>query len=162
MTQEAGRQPRHVPVLLHECIENLNIRPDGIYLDGTLGLGGHSYVIASRLTSGRLVGIDRDATAIERAGRRLAPFSEHVTLVHGNFADAAAILDSLGIGAVDGMLFDLGVSSPQLDEAERGFSYTEDARLDMRMDGSAGLSAFDVVNTWDESRLNRILWDYGE
>ena len=163
MTQNALEQtPRHVSVLLRECIDNLNIRPDGIYLDGTLGMGGHSYEIASRLSTGRLVGIDRDATAIERAGRRLAPFAERVTLVHGNFADAAAILDSLGIGSVDGMLFDLGVSSPQLDEAGRGFSYMEDARLDMRMDAGSGLSAYELVNTWDEARLNRILWDYGE
>ncbi len=163
MTHSALEQtPRHVPVLLRECIENLNIRPDGIYLDGTLGMGGHSYEIASRLTTGRLVGIDRDATAIERAGRRLAPFAGCVTLKHGNFADAAAILDSLGIERVDGMLFDLGVSSPQLDEAGRGFSYMEDARLDMRMDSGTGFSAYDLVNTWDEAKLNRILWDYGE
>ena len=154
--------PKHVSVLLPECLEYLNIKPDGVYLDGTLGLGGHSYEIASRLTSGRLIGIDRDETAIERAGRRLAPFSDKITLVHGNFCDAAAILDDLGIGGVDGMLFDLGVSSPQLDEAQRGFSYQHDAPLDMRMDTSAGLTAWDVVNTWDENRLNRIFWDYGE
>ena len=163
MTQEAFVQdPRHYSVLLSECIENLNIKPDGIYLDGTLGMGGHSYQIASRLTTGRLISIDRDETAIERAGRRLAPFGERVTLVHGNFSDAAAILDELGIEAVDGMLFDLGVSSPQLDEIERGFSYMGDAPLDMRMDASDVLTAYDVVNTWDENRLNRILWDYGE
>ena len=154
--------PKHVSVLLQECIDNLNIKPDGLYLDGTLGMGGHSFEIASRLTTGRLICIDRDETAIERAGKRLAPFGEKVKLVHGNFADAAAILDSLGIEGVDGMLFDLGVSSPQLDEAERGFSYMQDAPLDMRMDGSAGLTAYEVVNTWDEKRLNRILWDYGE
>ena len=154
--------PKHVSVLLQECIDNLNIKPDGLYLDGTLGMGGHSFEIASRLTTGRLICIDRDETAIERAGKRLAPFGEKVSLVHGNFADAAAILDSLGIEGVDGMLFDLGVSSPQLDEAERGFSYMQDAPLDMRMDGSAGLTAYEVVNTWDEKRLNRILWDYGE
>ncbi len=153
---------RHVSVLLNECIENLNIRPDGLYVDGTLGLGGHSAEIAKRLTTGLLIGIDRDETAIRRAGERLAPFGERVKLVHGNFSDTAAILDSLGIEAVDGMLFDLGVSSPQLDEAERGFSYSQDAPLDMRMDASAGLTAWDVVNTWDEGRLNRILWDYGE
>ena len=152
----------HVSVLLRECIENLNIRPDGIYLDGTLGLGGHSFEIASRLTSGRLIGIDRDETAIARAGRRLAPFAERVTLVHGNFSDACDILDELGIEGVDGMLFDLGVSSPQLDEAERGFSYMHDAPLDMRMDGSAALTAYEVVNSWPEERLNRIFWDYGE
>ena len=152
----------HVSVLLRECIENLNIRPDGIYLDGTLGLGGHSFEIASRLTSGRLIGIDRDETAIARAGRRLAPFAERVTLVHGNFSDACDILDELGIEGVDGMLFDLGVSSPQLDEAERGFSYMQDAPLDMRMDSSAALTAYEVVNSWPEERLNRIFWDYGE
>ena len=155
-------EPRHVSVLLDECIENLNIKPDGIYLDGTLGLGGHSCQIASRLEGGRLVCIDRDETAIERAGKRLAPFGDKVTFVHGNFSDAVDILDSLGIEAVDGMLFDLGVSSPQLDETQRGFSYLHDAPLDMRMDTSDTLTAYDVVNTWDENRLNRILWDYGE
>ena len=155
-------QPKHVSVLLHECLDGLRIRPDGIYVDGTLGLGGHSFEIASRLTTGRLIGIDRDETAIERAGRRLAPFGDTVTLVHGNFCDTALILDSLHIDAVDGMLFDLGVSSPQLDEAQRGFSYRAEAPLDMRMDSSAGLTAYEIVNTWDETRLNRILWDYGE
>ena len=155
-------QPVHVSVLLHECLDNLNIRPDGVYVDGTLGLGGHSFEIASRLTTGRLIGIDRDETAIERAGRRLEPFAEKVTLVHGNFSEAASILDGLGIEAVDGMLFDLGVSSPQLDEAQRGFSYRLDAPLDMRMDTGESLTAGEIVNTWDEERLNRILWDYGE
>lgn len=155
-------EPKHVSVLLDECIEALNIRPDGIYVDGTLGMGGHSAEIASRLTTGLLIGIDRDETAIERAGRRLAPFGERVRLVHGNFSDVAAILDRLEIPAVDGMLFDLGVSSPQLDEAERGFSYMQDAPLDMRMDGSASLSAYDVVNHWPEGELKRILYDYGE
>jgi 16S rRNA (cytosine1402-N4)-methyltransferase len=149
-------------VLLNECIENLNIKPEGVYLDGTLGLGGHSYQIASRLTSGRLICVDRDETAIERAGKRLAPFMDKITLVHGNFCDAATIIDSLGIPGVDGMLFDLGVSSPQLDEIERGFSYMGDAPLDMRMDSSDSLTAYQVVNTWSEDRLNRILWDYGE
>ena len=155
-------EPKHVPVLLKECIENLNIKSDGCYLDGTLGMGGHSYEIASRLTAGRLICVDRDESAIRRAGERLKPFADRVTLIHGNFADAAEILDSLGIEGVDGMLFDLGVSSPQLDEAERGFSYMQDAPLDMRMDEGESLRAFDVVNTWDEGRLNRILWDYGE
>lgn len=155
-------QPKHVSVLLNECLENLNIHPDGIYVDGTLGLGGHSCEIASRLTSGRLIGIDRDETAIERAGKRLSRFGERVTLVHGNFCDTAEILDSLHIPAVDGMLFDLGVSSPQLDETQRGFSYRAEAPLDMRMDTGEGLTAYEVVNTWDEGRLNRILWDYGE
>lgn len=155
-------EPKHVSVLLDECIENLAIKPDGIYVDGTLGLGGHSYEIASRLTSGRIIAIDRDKTAIERAGKRLEPFKERVTLVHGNFSDTAEILDSLGIDGVDGMLFDLGVSSPQLDESERGFSYMQDASLDMRMDQSSALTAHDVVNTYSEAQLNRILWDYGE
>lgn len=153
---------KHVSVLLDECIENLAIKPDGIYVDGTLGLGGHSYEIASRLTTGRLIGIDRDETAIARAGERLAPFAGKITLVHGNFSDTASILDDLGIDAVDGMLFDLGVSSPQLDEAERGFSYMNDAPLDMRMDRSEGLTAYGVVNDYSADRLNRIFWDYGE
>ena len=155
-------EPRHFSVLLNECIENLNIKPDGVYLDGTLGLGGHSYQIASRLETGRLICIDRDETAIERAGKRLATFGDKITFVHGNFCDAADIIDRLGISGVDGMLFDLGVSSPQLDETERGFSYMGDAPLDMRMDASESLTAYDIVNTWDENRLNRILWDYGE
>ena len=155
-------EPKHVSVLLSECIEALNIRPDGIYVDGTLGLGGHSAEIAKRLTTGLLIGIDRDETAIERAGARRQPYGERLRLVHGNFSDVASILDRLGVEAVDGMLFDLGVSSPQLDEAHRGFSYMQDAPLDMRMDGSASLTAHDVVNTWPEDRLRRILYDYGE
>jgi len=155
-------EAKHISVLLDECIENLNIKPDGIYLDGTLGLGGHSYQIASRLESGRLICIDRDETALERAGRRLATFADKITFVHGNFAETAEILDRLGISAVDGMLFDLGVSSPQLDETQRGFSYLNDAPLDMRMDKSESMTAYDVVNTWSEDRLNRIFWDYGE
>jgi 16S rRNA (cytosine1402-N4)-methyltransferase len=154
--------PIHVSVLLNECIDNLNIKPDGIYVDGTLGLGGHSYEIAKRLESGRLIGVDRDETAIERAGKRLAEFGDRITLVHGNFSDTVDILDSLNIPAVDGMLFDLGVSSPQLDEAERGFSYMNDAPLDMRMDRSCGITAYDVVNTWPEEQLTRIFRDYGE
>jgi 16S rRNA (cytosine1402-N4)-methyltransferase len=155
-------RPKHVSVLLDECIENLNIRPDGVYVDGTLGLGGHSEQIARRLGTGRLIGIDRDPSAIRRAGERLRPWQDRVTLVHGNFGDVAQILDGLGIPGADGMLFDLGVSSPQLDEAERGFSYMLEAPLDMRMDSTASLSAYDVVNGWSEERLNRILWDYGE
>ena len=154
--------PVHVPVLLRECIENLNIDPEGTYLDGTLGLGGHSFEIASRLKGGRLICIDRDETAIERAGKRLAQFGDTVTLIHGNFSDAAGLLEKAGINSVDGMLFDLGVSSPQLDEAERGFSYMNDAPLDMRMDTSCGMTAYELVNTWDRARLERILFDYGE
>lgn len=152
----------HIPVLLNECIENLNIDPEGCYLDGTLGLGGHSFEIASRLNGGRLICIDRDESAIARAGKRLAPFGNKVTLIHGNFSDVAALLDSAGIPSVDGMLFDLGVSSPQLDEAQRGFSYMNDAPLDMRMDTSRGITAYDVVNSWDKQSLDRILFDYGE
>ena len=155
-------EAKHFSVLLKECIENLNIRPDGIYLDGTLGLGGHSYEIASRLTTGRLVGIDRDMTAIERAGKRLAPFGDKVSLIHGNFSDAAAILDSLGIEGVDGMLFDLGVSSPQLDDGARGFSYMTDAPHDMRMDRGSSLTAYEIVNNYPKDELRRILYEYGE
>lgn len=154
--------PRHISVLLNECIENLNIKPDGVYVDGTLGLGGHSYQIASRLTGGRLICIDRDETAIERAGKRLELFKDRITFVHGNFSEAADIIERLGIEGVDGMLFDLGVSSPQLDEIERGFSYMGDAPLDMRMDASESMTAYHVVNTYDENQLNRIFWDYGE
>ena len=153
----------HISVLLDECIENLNIRPDGIYVDGTLGLGGHSMEIARRLTDGgRLIAIDRDETAIERSRERLAPWSDRITFVHGNFRDLGAILDGLGIEAADGMLFDLGVSSPQLDEEERGFSYMADAPLDMRMDATDDLNAWFVVNCWPEEKLKRILYDYGE
>ena len=155
-------EPKHVSVLLNECIENLNIKPDGIYLDGTLGLGGHSLEILKRLSCGRLIGIDRDESAIRRTGERLSAYSDKVTLVHGNFSDAADILSDLGIDAVDGMLFDLGVSSPQLDESERGFSYMADAPLDMRMDSGSPLTAELVVNEWPEDELYRILRDYGE
>ena len=153
---------KHISVLLDECIENLNIKPDGIYVDGTMGMGGHSFQIASRLTTGRLICIDRDPVAIERAGKRLAPFGDLVTIVHGNFCDTSRILDDLEIRGVDGMLFDLGVSSPQLDEIERGFSYMGDAPLDMRMNSEDALKASDIVNTYTEDRLNRIFWDYGE
>ena len=155
-------EPRHVSVLLTECIDNLKIDPEGVYVDGTLGLGGHSLEIAKRLRGGRLVCIDRDETAIERAGKRLEAYRDRISFVHGNFSDTADILRSLGLDGADGMLFDLGVSSPQLDEAARGFSYQHDAPLDMRMDASAALTARTVVNEWDENRLNRILWDYGE
>ena len=155
-------EAKHVSVLLQECIDALAIRPDGIYVDGTLGMGGHSAEIAKRLTTGKLIDIDRDETAIRRAGERLRPFGERVRLVHGNFRNTAAILDRLGIAGVDGMLFDLGVSSPQLDEADRGFSYMHDAPLDMRMDATDDLNAWFVVNCWPEEKLKRILYDYGE
>lgn len=154
--------PKHISVLMDECIENLNIKPDGIYLDGTLGLGGHSMEILKRLKSGRLIGIDRDESAIIRTGERLKDYADKMTLVHGNFSDAAKILRELGITGVDGMLFDLGVSSPQLDESERGFSYMNDAPLDMRMDNGSSLTAYKVVNEYSYDELCRILWDYGE
>ena len=152
----------HRSVLLNECIEALHIRPEGVYLDGTLGGAGHSLQIASRLTTGRLIGIDRDEEALCAARQRLAAYADRVTLVHGNFRELGEILDNLGLSGVDGMLFDLGVSSPQLDEAERGFSYMTDAPLDMRMDRSQSLSAYDVVNGWPREELRRILFAYGE
>ena len=153
----------HRPVLLDECLEALAIRPDGIYVDGTLGRAGHSLEILRRLgPEGRLIGVDRDETAIQAARERLAEFAGRFTLVHSNFSRVGEILDELGIRQVDGMLFDLGVSSPQLDEAERGFSYLQDAPLDMRMDRSAALTARDVVNTWSYEELRRILFEYGE
>ena len=152
----------HKPVLLEECLEALAIRPEGTYLDGTLGRAGHSLEILRRLKGGRLIGIDRDMTAIEAARERLAEYKDHVTLVHGNFCDLGEILSSLHVDKVDGMLFDLGVSSPQLDEAQRGFSYMHDAPLDMRMDTSAALDARQVVNTWSGGELRRILYEYGE
>ncbi|MBE6921024.1 MAG: 16S rRNA (cytosine(1402)-N(4))-methyltransferase RsmH [Ruminococcaceae bacterium] len=152
----------HVSVLLDECIEGLNIRPDGIYVDGTLGGAGHSAQIAARLTTGRLIGIDRDPIALRAAGERLAPFGERVTLVHSNFCEIANVLDELGIDGVDGILLDLGVSSPQLDDGSRGFSYMVDAPLDMRMNNGDALTAEEVVNTWSYEELRRILFDYGE
>ena len=153
----------HRPVLLDECMEGLNIRPDGIYLDGTLGRAGHSWEIVRRLTAGgRLIGLDRDETALEAARQRLAPYADRVTLVHSNFSRVAEVLDELGVPAVDGMLFDLGVSSPQLDDAQRGFSYMHDAPLDMRMDRTVGLTARTVVNEWPYEELRRILYEYGE
>ena len=153
---------QHVPVLLDACIQGLNIKPDGVYVDGTLGRAGHSREIAKRLTTGLLVGIDRDLTAIDEAGQILAPYQDRVRLVHGNFADVCSILDQLNIQKADGMLFDLGVSSPQLDDGSRGFSYMTDAPLDMRMDKTAALSAYEVVNGWEEERIKKILYEYGE
>ena len=152
----------HQSVLLRPAVEALAVRPDGIYLDGTLGGAGHSYQIAARLTTGRLIGLDRDEVALAAARQRLQPYIDRVTLVHSNFAQLSQVLDQLEIPAVDGMLFDLGVSSPQLDDAERGFSYMHDAPLDMRMDRSGGLTAYEVVNTWPEAELKRILYTYGE
>ncbi len=152
----------HKPVLLEECIQALAIRPEGIYLDGTLGRAGHSREIARRLTSGRLICVDRDRAALDAAEERLAPWRDKVTLVHSNFGELDAILDGLGLDGVDGMLFDLGVSSPQLDDPSRGFSYMADAPLDMRMDKTDTLTARTVVNEWPQEELRRILWQYGE
>ena len=152
----------HISVLLKESIEALNIRPEGVYLDGTLGGAGHSAEIARRLSTGTLIGVDRDPKALAAAEERLAPWRDRVKLVHSNFRELDRILDSLGIPAVDGILLDLGVSSPQLDEAGRGFSYMADAPLDMRMDPSDPLTAYEVVNSWPQEELRRILFAYGE
>ena len=152
----------HVSVLLEECIDALNIKPDGIYVDGTLGGAGHSSRIAAKLTTGRLIGIDRDPVALKAAGERLAPYGDRVTLVHSNFADMDSALKDLGISGVDGILLDLGVSSPQLDDGQRGFSYMADAPLDMRMNSEDTLDAKQIVNQWSYEELKRILYDYGE
>ena len=152
----------HVSVLLEECIEGLAIKPDGIYVDGTLGGAGHSSRIAAKLTTGRLIGIDRDNVALEAAAERLRSFEDRVTLVHANFCDMDQALQELGIDKVDGILLDLGVSSPQLDDGQRGFSYMTDAPLDMRMNGEDVRDARQIVNTWSYEELKRILYDYGE
>lgn len=152
----------HKPVLLNACIEALHIRPDGVYVDGTLGRAGHSIEIAQRLTTGRLLCIDRDMAAIDAAKVRLAPYLDRVTLIHSNFSELEDVLRQAGVSGADGMLFDLGVSSPQLDDASRGFSYMHDAPLDMRMDASAPLTAYEVVNAWSYEELRRILYEYGE
>ena len=152
----------HRPVLLDECIEGLNIKPDGIYVDGTLGRAGHSAQIAQRLTTGRLYCIDRDIAAIGSARERLGPWMDRVELIHGNFTDLERLLTQAEVPPADGMLFDLGVSSPQLDDPARGFSYMHDAPLDMRMDQSQPLTARTVVNEWPQEELRRILYQYGE
>ena len=152
----------HVSVLLDECLEGLNIKPDGIYVDGTLGGAGHSSEVVKRLTTGHHIGIDRDPVALKAAGERLAPFGDKVTLVHSNFCEIKQVLEDLEIEGVDGILLDLGVSSPQLDDGSRGFSYMADAPLDMRMNSEDTMSAYDVVNTWSQDELKRILYDYGE
>lgn len=152
----------HKPVLLEECLDGLNIRPGGVYLDGTLGRAGHSLEIVKRLAAGRLIAIDRDKAALDAAPARFGEYLDRVTLVQGSFGGLAGILASLNVGGVDGMLFDLGVSSPQLDDGSRGFSYLQDAPLDMRMDQSAPLTARDVVNGWSQEGLKRVLWQYGE
>ena len=152
----------HKSVLLWECIDALNIRPNGIYLDGTLGGGGHSLEICRRLTNGRLIGVDRDEVALEAAKKRLSRHARKVTLVHDNFENIALILDALNLDKIDGMLFDLGVSSPQLDDGARGFSYMTDAPLDMRMDRGSSLTAYEIVNNYPKDELRRILYEYGE
>ena len=152
----------HKPVLLQECLDALRIEPDGVYVDGTLGRAGHSSEIVRRLTTGRLIALDRDETALAAARERLADHMDRVTLVHSNFSRLGEVLDGLGVDAVDGMLFDLGVSSPQLDDASRGFSYKQDAPLDMRMDAAAPLMARELVNSASYEELRRILYEYGE
>ena len=154
---------KHIPIMLDEVIEGLDIKPDGIYVDGTLGGGGHSYEIAKRLVSGgRLIGIDQDEAAIKAAGARLSGFGDRVTIVRSNYAQMVSVLQSLGIEQVDGILLDLGVSSHQLDNAERGFTYMEDAPLDMRMDRRQEKTAGDIVNFYSQAELTRIIRDYGE
>lgn len=153
----------HIPVMPDECISSLNIKPDGIYFDCTLGGGGHSELIVKRLgENGRLICIDRDTDAISAASKRLACYSDKITYVHDNFSDILNIAKRLGIDKIDGALFDLGVSSYQLDTAERGFSYNNDAPLDMRMDRSSPLTAYDVVNTYPEEEIRKLLYEYGE
>ncbi len=153
----------HIPVMLDECLEGLNIKADGIYVDGTVGGAGHSIEIVKRLSgNGRLICVDKDEDALKAAGERLAPYSDRVTFIHDDYKNLVAELDSIGVGKVDGILLDLGVSSYQLDNAERGFSYMKDAPLDMRMDRSQRISACEVVNGYSESELARILFDYGE
>jgi len=152
----------HIPVLLRESLDGLNIKPGGIYVDGTLGRGGHTLEIAKRLTTGRIIAIDRDADAIKEAGEIVSEFGGLVSCIHGNFRDIAVILDEMGIDKVDGMLFDLGVSQPQLEDTERGFSYKHDARLDMRMDRRDTQTAYEAVNLWEEERLRFTFYKYGE
>jgi len=153
----------HVSVLLPECIHGLDIKPDGIYVDGTTGGGGHSLEIVKRLTKGgRLIAIDRDTDALKAAAERLKEYADRVTFVHSNYSEVSNVLDSLGIEEIDGILMDLGVSSYQLDTAERGFSYMHDARLDMRMNREDAKSAYEVVNEYSEEELRRIIFEYGE
>ena len=153
----------HVSVLLHETVDGLNVRPDGIYVDATLGGGGHAYEVCSRLNDkGRFIGIDQDADAIKAAGERLAGFGEKVTIIRSNYRDMRPQLQNIGVGKVDGIVIDLGVSSYQLDTAKRGFSYRMDAPLDMRMDQRQKMTARDIVNSYSEAELYRVIRDYGE
>ncbi len=152
----------HITVLLDETIEQMQIDPSKVYLDGTLGGGGHASAIAAKLTTGRLIGLDRDEKALTAARERLAPWMDRVTLLHRNFRELDNALDGLWLEAVDGMVFDLGVASPQLDDGARGFSYRTDAPLDMRMDATQRLTAWELVNRWPREQLKRIFYDYGE
>lgn len=152
----------HVPVLYDEVMDGLSIKPDGIYLDGTLGGGGHTRGILERLTTGRLIANDKDADAIENAKDKLSDYADKITYVHDDYKNIIAHLDDLQIKDLDGILLDLGVSSYQIDTAERGFSYVKDAPLDMRMDREQSLSAYDVVNKYSEKELLRVLYEYGE
>ena len=153
----------HVSVLLHETVDGLNVRPDGIYVDATLGGGGHAFEVCNRLNDkGRFIGIDQDADAIEAAGKRLAGFGEKVTIIRSNYRDMRPQLQNIGVGKVDGIVIDLGVSSYQLDTAKRGFSYRMDAPLDMRMDQRQKMTARDIVNSYSEAELYRVIRDYGE
>lgn len=154
---------KHKSVLLYETVDELNIKPDGIYVDGTLGGGGHSYEIAGRLSEGgRLIGIDQDEDAIKAASKRLEPYMDRVTIVRNNYCNMDKVLDELGIDKVDGIMLDLGVSSYQLDAADRGFTYNVDTALDMRMDQRQEITAKDIVNEYSEFDLYRIIRDYGE
>lgn len=153
---------KHETVLMHECINGLNIHPSGIYVDGTLGGGGHSFQIAQQLTSGRLIGIDKDVDALAAAAARLRIFGDAVTCVQGDFGSLAEVLDELHIGKIDGCLLDLGCSSYQLDTAERGFSYMQDGPLDMRMNKSSPFTAYDVVNSYERQQLAAVIKHYGE
>ena len=153
---------KHIPVLLNETIEGLNVKPDGVYVDLTFGRGGHSSEVLKRLKTGRLIAFDKDEEAIKTAKEKFAGFSEKFTGIHDDFRNFRANLDKLGIEKIDGIMADLGVSSPQFDDASRGFSYKEEARLDMRMDQSQKFSAFDLVNTYSLNDLTRVFREYGE
>ncbi|MDE5618328.1 MAG: 16S rRNA (cytosine(1402)-N(4))-methyltransferase RsmH, partial [Clostridia bacterium] len=153
---------KHVPVMLKECIEGLDIKKDGIYVDATLGGGGHSQEIVKRLDGGKLIAIDKDLDALAAAGKRLEPYKDKIIFVHDDFKNFESRLDEYGIDKIDGILMDLGVSSYQLDNAERGMSYKEDGPLDMRMNREARISAYNVVNEYPESELSRVIWEYGE